>query len=287
MYRAFELNIDEDVLDEAWGINFASIGKSLMSYTEVDIENLLREVLKNGKIDGTALSERYFPTLKRDVFLSYSHNDKDLAYMIAGILNKCFKLNTFIDSYFWGSADKLLEEIDNQYCWQKESDTFNYRKRNFSTAHVHAMLTSSIMKAMDSAEIIIFLNTLNSVPDLEKAIDKYGYDKYTMSPWIYEEMLLTTMIKETNWEFYRQDWRLNEKVASEHFAKNLRIKYKLPNEKLIPLTLDDISEWSEEYQKRQKSGTGQYGDLFINPCVEEKHPLNVLYEMKCGVEMID
>lgn len=285
MYRAFELTIDEDIIKEKWFPKCVEAGKSLTSPTEADIEDILRGVLKSGTIDGTALSEKYFPTLKRDVFLSYSHNDKNLAYMVAGMMSICFNLSTFIDSYFWGSADKLLREIDDEYCWQEKSNTYNYKKRNFSTSHVHAMLTSSIMKAMDSAEIIIFLNTPNSVPNLEEAIDKDGYDEYTLSPWIYEEMLLTTMLKETSWEVYRRDWRLDEKAVLEHCEKSLEVKYKLPKENLISLTLDDINEWNRRYQERKEAGTGRYGCLFLKPWENEQHPLNVLYEMKCGVDI--
>lgn len=287
MYRAFELTVDEDILKEDWFRKCATVGKNIMVPMEAEIEDILRGALKNGTIDGTALSEKYFPTLKRDVFLSYSHNDKELAYMVSGILNVCFSLNTFIDAYFWGSADKLLKEIDDKYCRQEKNDTYSYRKRNFSTSHVHSMLTTSIIKAMDSAEIIIFLNSPKSVPDLEVTIKKDGYDEYTLSPWIYEELLLTTMLKETNWEVYRRDWRLDEEGVLEHFEKSLRIKYKLPKDNLIPLTLNDIEEWYQKYQKRQKLATGQYGGLFLNSWEKEKHPLNVLYELKCGVETKD
>lgn len=277
MYRAFELKIDEGILRADTNRSFANVGKSLISPEEKSIEKVLREVMTSGTIDGTELSEHHFPTLKRDVFLSYSHDDMELAYMVAGMLDVRFNLKTFIDSYFWGSADKLLKEIDNEYCWQNESKTYNYRKRNFSTSHVHAMLTASIMKAMDSAEIIIFLNTPKSVPDIEATIDNDGYDEYTLSPWIYEEMLLTTMLKETSWEVYRSDWGLDEGAVLEHFEKSLRVKYKLPKENLIPLTLDDIDEWYERYQKRQRAGEGRYGGFFLEPWQREKHPLNVLH----------
>lgn len=287
MYRAFDLKIDKKILNEDLFSRCATVGKNLMDPVENDIEKLLREVLEDGTIDGTALSSNYFPTLKRDVFLSYSHKDKNLAYMVAGILSTYFNLNTFIDSYFWGSADKLLKEIDDKYCWQKECNTYNYMKRNFSSSHVHAMLTASIMKAMDSAEIIIFLNTPNSVPDLKETIDKDGYDEYTLSPWIYEEMLFSTMLKETNWEVYRKNWRQDGEAVLEHFQKSLRVRYKLPKENLIPLTIDDIDEWYKNYKKRQKLGLRQYDGIFLNSLEIEKHPLNVLYEMKCGVETQD
>lgn len=81
MYRAFELQIDDDMLSDARFSRFASYGKNKLSDSGVEIENLLREVYANGTIDGTALSNQYFPTLRCDVFLSYSHNDQDLAYI--------------------------------------------------------------------------------------------------------------------------------------------------------------------------------------------------------------
>lgn len=284
MYRAFELKIDENILRENRFRELVVLGKNLMSSMETSIEKILREVFENGTIDGTALSEKFFPTLKTDAFLSYSHTDKELAYMVSGLLSKYFNLETFIDSYFWGSADKLLMEIDDQYCWQKESYTYNYRKRNFSTSHVHTMLSASIMKAMDSAEIIIFLNTPNSVPDLKDAIDKDGYDNYTLSPWIYEEMLFTTMLKETSWESYRREWKMDEKVILEHYAKNLRVKYKLPKDRLIPLTFEDIEVWYQIYKKRNNEDLKLYDGLDLNAVDNHIHPLNVLYEIKCGVE---
>ena len=145
------------------------------------------------------------------------------------------------------------------------------------------MLTSSIMKAMDLAEIIIFLNTPKSSPNLAKTIDNNGYNEYTLSPWIYEEVLLTTMLRETDWEVYRQGWRMDES-AFEQFKKGLRVAYKLPKEKLIPLTIDDIDEWYRNYEERKKSGNGYYGGSFLESREYEKHPLNILYELKCGVE---
>ncbi len=283
MYRAFELIIEDNVLEDEWFTKAAEVWRNRINSESTKIEELLRDVIVNGTIDGTKLTEEYFPVLRRDVFLSYSHNDQDLAYSIAGMLESCFGLSVFIDSMFWGSADKLLKEIDNRYCLKKDGETYSYEKRNFSTSHVHAMLTSAIMKAREQAERVIFLNTPESAPSLGDAIDNDGYDDFTLSPWIYEEILLTTMLKETDWEVYRQK-RLDESVALEHFEKRLQIKYKLPKEKLIPLTLEDIDTWYEKYEARKKVGSGRYGSMFVDSYKREKHPLNILYELKCGVE---
>ena len=201
--------------------------------------------------------------------------------MVAGLLNSCFKLTVFIDSMFWRSADNLLKRIDDEYCLQEGSKTYDYYKRNFSTSHVHAMLTAAIMKAMDQAEIIIFLNTPNSVPVLSETMKKGNYDEYTLSPWIYEEILLTTMLKETSWEFYRQSWRMDGNI---HYEKALNIRYKMPKEKLISLTIGDICRWYQLYEERKKFGRGFDGGIFIQSREPETHPLNVLYEFKCGAE---
>lgn len=284
MYRAFELKVADEIFDTDWISSAISNGQNNNKSDKTDIEELLREVIASGTIDGTMLTERYFPALHRDVFLSYSHDDQKFAYAIAGMLDKFFNLSVFIDSLFWGSADKLLREIDNSYCLNKDGKTYNYDKRNFSTSHVHAMLTSAMMKAMDQSEIIIFLNTPNSAPEIAYAISNKGYDDYTLSPWIYEEVLLTTMLRETDWEDYRMEKMLNES-ALEHFEGNLRVKYKLPKEKLISLTLEDIYEWHDMYEKRKDREPGHYGSLSLEPWQLEKHPLNVLYEMKCGVDM--
>lgn len=280
MYRAFELSLDEGIRREEFFSECMKIGKSDLESEEKSVRSLLRDVMWNGTIDGTSLIDSYFPTFHKDVFLSYSHDDQDVAYMVAGLLTGCFGLKVFMDSMFWGSADALLQEIDDEYCSQEKSNTYSYWKRNLSTSHVHAMLTSAIMRAMDQAEAVIFLNTPHSAPSIGDAIAHGGYGDYTMSPWIYEEMLLTTVLREVDWREYRREWRLDE-GALEHFEKSLKVAYKLPKERLIPLTLDDIMEWHGRLEERRKRG-GVYGGglLGLKP---EDHPLNVLYEIKCGV----
>lgn len=276
MYSAFELKIDNDILYDNRYCEYVTDGEDRGGKDKSEVEKYLREVFDDGIIDGTSLSERYFPSKRREVFLSHSHDDEALAYMVAGMLHKRFGLTTFIDSMFWGSADLLLRELDDQYCWQETSQTYNYVKRNFSTAHVHTMLTSAIIKVMDQTEAIIFLNTPSSVPDLKHAISTEGYDAYTQSPWIYLEVLLTQMLKETNLEHYRRQWRFDESVLG-HSEKGLQVKYKLPREKLIPLTMGDIDKWYAQYREK---GWRISERLNMSASGYVKHPLDVLYELK-------
>ena len=70
--------------------------------------------------------------------------------------------------------------------------TFDYQKRNRSTSHVHMMLSAALAKVMDRAECIIFLNTPNSIVT-EDFITSGKV--MTASPWIYNELLLTRLLK--------------------------------------------------------------------------------------------
>lgn len=106
--------------------------ESLDKYLSVDGELKASEIEKDG-----------FPSFKADVFLSHSHKDEKNVIAFAGLLSE-LGLTVFIDSCVWGCADDLLRHIDNKYCVAKTNpdgsiDTYNYQKRNQSTAHVHMM----------------------------------------------------------------------------------------------------------------------------------------------------
>jgi len=280
MYRAYEFKVDPDIQDSLFK-GYTKIGQERLDKDAESISELLSEVVKDGTIDGSTLMEKYFPALRKDVFISYSHHDQNLAYSFAGFLQRNFGLTVFIDSLFWGSADKLLKEIDQIYCFQPASNTYNYKKRNITTSHVHAMLTSAIMKAMDQAEIIIFLSTPGAVLQISEAV-KNGNNDSTLSPWIYEEVLLTTMLKVTDWSEYRSEQRFDEN-ALMHYDRKMEIAYKLPKEKLIPLTNEQILEWYRLYLERNE-GKEPYGGLVARFKKQDKHPLNILYEITCGID---
>ena len=63
------------------------------------------------------------------------------------------------------------------------------------------MLTAAIMRIMDLSEVVIFVNTSNSVPILENTIS--GAKECTLSPWIYEEVLLTEILRKREWFEHR------------------------------------------------------------------------------------
>lgn len=150
---------------------------------------LLKELVigNTDVIDGSALQKYVFPTGDDgdyDVFLSHSHNDLEEAKIFASWLTNQCGLKVFLDSYVWGSADGLLNEIDQKYCKNLDG-LYNYHRRNYSTAHVHAMLSMAIMDIINKTECCIFIESNHSI----KLQDLKNSNKAkTLSPWIYEEI---------------------------------------------------------------------------------------------------
>ena len=64
------------------------------------------------------------------------------------------------------------------------------------TSHVHMMLDTALTEMIDNTECIMFYNTPNSVllaDDLQKI--KNEKKKVTLSPWIYHELAMTSLVR--------------------------------------------------------------------------------------------
>lgn len=187
-----------------------------------------------------------------DVFLSHSHKDEKTAIAFAGFLKKEFELNTFIDSCVWGYANDLLKRIDDTYCRQAKRNRYNYDKRNISTTHVHILLNSALAKMIDNTECIMFLNTPNSL-----SLDDELKKQQTGSPWIYSELLITSLIKKKN-------YRKNTKTGIMHFEESLEIVYDLPLDNLIELNCNQLMVWKNEYKSYRKNNLINALDILYN-----------------------
>src|SRR5574344_66253 len=177
------------------------------------LKSLVRGDTSEGDVlDGEALKNFVFPTGEvgtYDVFISYSHTDMDDAILLASWLEQQCGLKVFLDYYVWGSADGLLLDIDNHYCKQKNGH-YNYRRRNYSTSHVHAMLSMAIMDVINNTECCIFLNSGHSIclTNLLKSTSVK-----TLSPWIYEENKMMQLLPSRGTRKEGKNFSLQEKAA--------------------------------------------------------------------------
>lgn len=268
MYTAFNLKITSKFFNDISDLMAEGMQRKEQLQRDSQRE-LERFTLPDGLVDGTGLSDDWFQTVQSDVFISHSHNDQKLAFALAGWLQKEFGLSVFMDEVIWGSADNLLRTIDKKYCWQPKTQSYNYTKRNFTTSHVHAMLSTAIYSVMDRTEVVLFLNTKESLPDLGSVLDEDS--KCTLSRWIYQELIATKLLRITNWSEYRQRIMLEHSQQKYDLAE-LRIAYKTPVDELTVLDEDKLNQWLADYTNRKLL---PYGGLFSEI---PEHPLNYLYD---------
>jgi len=245
MYIGFDLNLDNNSFNE-------------YDYTQIpflkDNQKKVRKILNdfigsNGNINATDIKNEWFPTIDANIFLSHSHKDEELAKKISAFLYIEFGLITFIDSCVWGYCDELLKEIDYEYCYKFTTQTYDYDRRNRSTSHVHMMLSMALTEIIDKTECVIFLNTPNSITPSESL-------KQTSSPWIYNELTVTKLIRR---QIPSREQTI-KKAFLESKSKNIDFKYDVSLEHLYNLSYKHLL--ALKYLKNQ-----------------DEHPLDLLYKL--------
>lgn len=214
---------------------FYSIGKKFFESQKRYVkESLDKYISANGTIRADELEADWFPLIKVNVFLSHSHKDENQAIAFAGYL-KDLGISSFVDSSVWGYANDLIKQIDDEYCVQSanpsDGHTYDYDKRNYSTAHVHMLLNGALLKMLDKTECLIFLDTPNSLKteEISKGV--------TNSCWIYSELLMSGSI-EKKAPIRKGVYKLNESFD----YSELSVDYNVDISHLIKLSLSDISK---------------------------------------------
>jgi len=197
----------------------------------------------------------WFPAIETDVFLSHSHKDADLAIGLSGWLNIEFGLTSFIDSCIWGYSEKLLRMIDDKYCYQPSTKTYNYERRNKSTSHVYMMLSTALTKMMHSCECIIFISTPRSISP-KNSIESEGE---TDSPWIYSEIAMTSLIQKRSPKEHRERTMVKSSIAMDSLNESLQVKYDVDLSHLTLLTAADLNAW---YKSNQKTSSQSLDALY-------------------------
>lgn len=230
------------------------VGCSIYEKHRQEVYDCLAEyITEDGVINGTALKEHWFSISKKDIFISHSHNDINKVKAFAGWLHEFFGLEAFIDSCSWGYCDDLLNKIDKKYCYKPQKGTYDYDMRNYTTSHVHMMLSTALTEMIDKTECIIFFNTPNSISlatELEKIKEK---DKKhtTISPWIYHELSMTTMLRLVK--------PMRYEPILEHFAQESRAKPQIAYDvskalkEMATLTDDQLRQWESNWTTAPKA----------------------------------
>ena len=195
-----------------------------------ELHSELRCLVKGerGIIDGERLQNFVFPTNNYDVFISHSHNDLEIAKRFATWLKEKYGYNVFLDSFVWNSADGLLREIDNLYCKQRNG-LYNYHKRNYSTAHIHTMLSMSIMEIIKRSKVGILIDSHHSI-NLERL--RNSNQAKTLSPWIFQEIMLMRQFANSE--------SSTRMFSSENLNESLQMAHTVDLSDFTPLTARDL-----------------------------------------------
>ncbi len=255
MYSRFKLNINENSLFQ----KYYDIGKESANQHKEILERDLDQYIDyhTGRIDGDRLEKEWFKEINADVFLSHSHADEELAISIAGWLKSEMGLNAFVDSCTWGYADTLLQYINDHYnVLRKDTDgstIYSHSKANYAASHIYLMLNSAINNMINKTECFMFINTGNSIIQM----DKNQSSTQTLSPWIYSEIVMANTIKQT---FPKRPMKIEKN--SRHYAElneSVEITHNLDFADFINLDRNAFIRWK---------GVS---------LVRDEHPLDVLY----------
>ncbi len=229
-----------------------------------EIKRDLETLFNKDTIDAQKVADALFPQKDVDIFLSHSFKDIDKAHVLAAAL-RSIGLTTFIDSYIWESAYDLLKLIDDKYCYQSSTGTYNYEKRNQSTAHVYMILNTALHKMIDRSEAFLFLETKNSIADLEKQKPVDTNNDQTYSAWIHSELMFSSMVEKREHRQIRpiyEDSAAINKSMEEH--RTLRVAHPAERKHLFSLSQSELEDW---IRRCLHSSIG----------LKKEHPLDLLY----------
>lgn len=247
MYRGFNVDMAGADLDSL--AEYEKVGREIHEGNKKQVIGKL-DSFKNSKGDllASQIIAGWFPSIEADVFLSHSHKNSKLVIQIAGWLKERFGITAFIDSCIWGYSENLLKIIDDEYCYQPTEKTYNYSKRNRSTAHVYMMLSTALTKMINDCECIFFINTPESISP-KTYIETEGT---TDSPWIYSEIAMTSLVQKRSPKAHRERMLTKAALANESYTFDhaLQVEYDVDLTHLTPLTVETLEKWHNSSAKQ-------------------------------------
>lgn len=275
MYTKFNYK-PQDIFFEQEIMPCLRCGQSLYENDKKQVQRRLDQFFsEDGIIDASKLKEHWFSIFPKDIFISHSHDDIDAATAFAGWLYKNFGLQAFIDSYAWGYCDELLRKLDDEFCYKPKTHTYDYNLRNYTTSHVHMMLSTALTEMIYNTECIIFFNTPQSINIAEEVGKAHEDDttQKTISPWIYHELSMTTMLKVM--EPVRSHAVLEHVDFAEGITRKPKLSYDVDKavKEMTLLTDAHLEAWQNQHCHSSKSNL---------PGTEKRvtrHSLDTLYEI--------
>ncbi|GCF05437.1 hypothetical protein HPK25_00610 [Helicobacter pylori] len=141
------------------------------------------------------------PQLKdAQVFLSYSHADKNKALKVKNYLESETNHRVFIDSLFWDYKDNIMKEMSKYDNTSKIEDAFTL------------ILRESLQDMIEKCPYFVFLESKNSVSN-------QGLSCITYSAWIYEELKIAHSIRESRPTPMMESWQAFHDISP--FLENL------------------------------------------------------------------
>lgn len=203
MYRGFV--IKKSTIDNLPPLNcglqarteYENTFSSIEEYKKLQRKAIKTEILgHNGIIDADKLMQACMPqTHDFNIFISHSHKDFDYAQKLASYIFKKFGLKCFIDSNIWMNSE---EDIQKPYDrMNKRGSSIKYDDVLKSSAHVHAMLSMSLLKMMDSCECSIFIDPEEEYIPMDSVSSAWIYEEVTMFNYIDKQLNRITHVKES------------------------------------------------------------------------------------------
>lgn len=257
MFIPFRINRDEiDKLQCPSHLSIFSFRKrqeSALSFLQSKLN------LKTGVYNAEELKKGWLPVEEQyHVFISYSHDDKRCALKLANWLES-HGIKCFIDAYYWNNADALLKAIDDAKCKNPNGETYNYKKRNYSTSLIHAMLSMAIMEAIEKCDFGIFIESPNSI-----TLNLDNINNFTLSPWIYEELNFMTLIEKRI-----PDWLAEQQIRMFNHGAKIIVESTAPIMMRFSVPLDRLAELeATDLMRTQGYGT-EWLNNFVKLCGSE------------------
>ena len=290
MFTGYNLKIDKMFFSDkpkSFGY-YKDIGENHLNDQINEYKNNLNMYIRKGTINGSELQNDIFPIIDADVFISHSHNDKDLANALAGWIHSEFGLKVFIDSNVWGYSQELLEDINSKYS-NKRKDTnssflYDHDACSYASQHVNIMLSVALHKMIDTVECVILLNTDNSITIFDDTNKKMNS---TYSPWIYSEIVCTQIVRKKPLLYYREYNEFAHADESRQYIyamSKLQISYNVSLQHLTDLSKGDLNKWKEIHDKDSIT-FNKYQKYSLDALYSFKHPKEYEYAKKLSASL--